>query len=121
MRVLLDSDAYSGFMSGSHRVRDIVQDAEQVLMSAVVVAELLYGFRQGQRLEQYLAELQVLSRQAIRVVRARRTSDRRPILQDHGVAQGEGDGQYRQTTSGSPHTRWRPARTWSPRTATSDT
>ena len=57
MRALLGSDAYSGFMSGSLRVREIVQDAEEILMSAVVVAELLYGFRQGQRLEQNLAEL----------------------------------------------------------------
>ena len=52
VRALLDSGAYSGFMRGSHRVRDIVQDAEEVLMSAVVVGELLYGFRQGPRLEQ---------------------------------------------------------------------
>ena len=57
MRALLDSGAYSGFMRGSHRVREIVQDAEEVLMSAVVVGELLYGFRQGSRLEQNLAEL----------------------------------------------------------------
>ena len=57
VRTLLDSGAYSGFMSGSHRVREIVQHTEEVLMSAVVVAELLYGFRQGPRLEQSLAEL----------------------------------------------------------------
>ena len=57
MRALLDSGAYSGFMRGSHRVREVVQNAEEILMSAVVVGELLYGFRQGQRLEQNLAEL----------------------------------------------------------------
>ena len=57
MRALLDSGAYSRFMRGSHLVREIVQDAEEVLMSAVVVAELLYGFRQGSRLEQNIAEL----------------------------------------------------------------
>ena len=57
MRALLDSGAYSGFMRGSHRVREIVQDAEEILMSAVVVGELLYGFRQGPRFEQNLAEL----------------------------------------------------------------
>ena len=57
VRALLDSGAYSGFMRGSHRVREIVQDSEEVLMSAVVVGELLYGFRQGPRLEQSLAEL----------------------------------------------------------------
>ena len=37
VRALLDSGAYSAFMRGSHRVRDIVQDAEQIIMSAVVV------------------------------------------------------------------------------------
>ena len=57
VRALLDSGAYSAFMSGSHRGREIVQDAEVVLMSAVVVGELLYDFRQGPRLEQTLAEL----------------------------------------------------------------
>ena len=57
MKVMLDSGAYSEFMRGNQRVREIVQDAEEILMSAVVVGELLYGFRQGQRLEQHLAEL----------------------------------------------------------------
>ena len=57
VRALLDSGAYSGFMRGNNRVRDIVQDAEEILMSAIVVGELLYGFRQGPRLEQNLAEL----------------------------------------------------------------
>ena len=54
---MLDSGAYSAFMRGSHRVREIVQDAVGIVMSAVVVGELLYAFRQGQRLEQNVAEL----------------------------------------------------------------
>ena len=54
---MLDSGAYSAFMRGSHRVREIVQAAEQIVIPAVVVGELLYAFRQGQRLEQRLAEL----------------------------------------------------------------
>ena len=90
VRALLDSGAYSGFMSGSHLVREIVQNAEEILMSAVVVGELLYGFRQGPRPEQNLAELRSFSRQAVRVVRACRPGDRGPLLQDHGVAEGEG-------------------------------
>ena len=57
VRALLDSGAYSGFMRGSQRAREIVQDAEEILMSAVVVGELLYGFRQGPRFQQNLAEL----------------------------------------------------------------
>ena len=57
MRILLDSNAYSAFMRGNHEVRDLIQDAEGALFSAVVVGELLYGFRQGARFEQNLAEL----------------------------------------------------------------
>ena len=37
MRILLDSNAYSAFMRGNHEVRDLIQAAEEVLFSAVVV------------------------------------------------------------------------------------
>ena len=57
MRILLDSNAYSAFMRGSHEVRELIQGAEEVLFSAVVVGEQLYGFRQGAHFEQNLAEL----------------------------------------------------------------
>lgn len=57
MRILLDSNAYSAFMRGSHEVRALIRDAEEALFSTVVIGELLYGFRQGARFEQNLAEL----------------------------------------------------------------
>ncbi len=57
MRVLLDSNAYSEFMRGSQQVRSMVQTAEEILLSAIVVGEQLYGFRQGTRLEQNLMQL----------------------------------------------------------------
>ena len=57
MRILLDSNAYSEFMRGKHRVREVVQGAEEILLSAVVVGEQLYSFRQDQRFEQNFAEL----------------------------------------------------------------
>ena len=57
MRVLLDSNAYSAFMRGSHEVRELIQSAEEVLLSAVVVGEQLYGFRRGAHFERNLAEL----------------------------------------------------------------
>ena len=47
MRILLDSNAYSGFMRGSHDVRDLILEAEEVLVSAVVVGEQLYGSAEG--------------------------------------------------------------------------
>ena len=57
MRVMLDSDAYSMLMSGDGRVGDVVRSAEQIVMPAVVVAELTYAFRQGQRTEQHVDQL----------------------------------------------------------------
>ena len=51
MRVLLDSSAYSQFMLGREQVSRIVRGAEELLLSAVVLGELLYGFRHGSRYE----------------------------------------------------------------------
>ena len=47
MRILLDSNAYSRLMRGDDQTAAVVRDATEVLMSAVVVGELLYGFRNG--------------------------------------------------------------------------
>ena len=57
MRILLDSNAYSEFMRGNHRVRELVHGADEILLSAVVVGEQLFGFRRGTRFGQNLAEL----------------------------------------------------------------
>lgn len=57
MRILLDSNAYSEFMRGNQHAGEIVRRAEQILLSAVVIGEQLYGFRQGPRFQQNLAEL----------------------------------------------------------------
>ncbi len=57
MKVLLDSDAYSGLKRGHPRVAEIVRASERVLFSAVVAGELLYGFRQGSRFDKNLREL----------------------------------------------------------------
>ena len=51
MRVLLDSSAYSQLMRGREQVSRIVRGAEEALLSAVVLGELLYGFRHGSRYE----------------------------------------------------------------------
>ena len=54
---MLDSSSYSELMRGDSRVVDIVRSAEEIVMPAVVVAELLYAFRQGRRTEQHVAQL----------------------------------------------------------------
>ena len=57
MRILLDSDAYSLLMRGHQEVADLVRGAEEVLLSAVMVGEVLYGFRWGSYFERNVATL----------------------------------------------------------------
>ena len=57
MRVLLDSNAYSRLMRGDEQTAAVVRDATEILMSAVVIGELLYGFRNGFRFDRNAADL----------------------------------------------------------------
>ncbi len=57
MRILLDSNAYSQLKRGHCRVAEVVRMAEEVLLSAIVIGELLYGFRRGSLFERNVAEL----------------------------------------------------------------
>ena len=57
MRVLLDSNAYSRLMTGDDQTAAVVRGATEILMSAVVVGELLYGFRNGSRFDRNVADL----------------------------------------------------------------
>ena len=57
MRLLLDSNAYSLLMRGHERVAELVRNAQELLFSAVVVGELMYGFRAGSRFERNVADL----------------------------------------------------------------
>lgn len=49
MRVLLDANAYSALMADRGSVADYALRADSVLISAVVLGELLFGFRNGAR------------------------------------------------------------------------
>ena len=51
MRVLLDTNAYSALMRGDEAVAERVRRSERLYLSTVVVGELLYGFRCGDRYE----------------------------------------------------------------------
>ena len=57
MRLLLDSNAYSRYMAGDAALGDLVQAADEVLLSAVVIGEQLFGFRRGTRYEENLAQM----------------------------------------------------------------
>jgi len=60
MKILLDTNAYSALLRGHADVARRVRGAEQVLVSAVVVGELLFGFRNGSRYEASRQEMEEL-------------------------------------------------------------
>ena len=53
----MDSNAYSLLMRGNEEVAELVRRAEEVLFSAIVVGELMYGFRRGTHFERNAADL----------------------------------------------------------------
>lgn len=55
---LLDTDAYSQWKRGHRGVHRRLQAARRIYFSAVVVGELLSGFRRGSRFEQSVESLQ---------------------------------------------------------------
>lgn len=57
MRILLDSNAYSLLMRGHEQVAELVRSAEDVILSAIVVGELMYGFRWGSQFDRNAADL----------------------------------------------------------------
>lgn len=50
--VLIDTNAYGRFLAGDERVLDALGEAETVFLSAVVLGELLAGFRGGSMLRE---------------------------------------------------------------------
>lgn len=63
MKVSLDTNAYSALRRGHPAVTRHVRESEEVLVSAIVAGELLFGFRNGSRyaenlraLEEFLAD-----------------------------------------------------------------
>jgi predicted nucleic acid-binding protein len=52
MRLLLDTNAYSAMVEGRPEVVGLFRQAEEVMISTVVLGELLYGFHNGSRYEQ---------------------------------------------------------------------
>lgn len=57
MKLALDTNAYTALMRGREEVAERVRGAGRVLVSAVVVGELLYGFFHGSRREENLRQL----------------------------------------------------------------
>ena len=57
MKRLLDTNAYSALKRGNPETVELIRESQQLLMSAVVVGELMSGFRSGGRSEANLKDL----------------------------------------------------------------
>jgi tRNA(fMet)-specific endonuclease VapC len=57
MKILLDTSAYVGFKRNHIGLVDIIVNSERVLISAIVLGELMFGFRSGSRFKKNIAEL----------------------------------------------------------------
>jgi tRNA(fMet)-specific endonuclease VapC len=56
-KILLDTNAYTAFMTGDEAVLEALAEAETTLLSAIVIGELHAGFRGGTRLRENKAQL----------------------------------------------------------------
>lgn len=57
MTALLDTNAYTALMRGDNAIIRVLSEADRILMSVIVIGELEYGFRHGQRYEDNRAYL----------------------------------------------------------------
>ena len=56
-RILLDTNAYTAFLTGDKRVLNALTEAETAFLSAIVIGELYAGFCGGNRLKENKALL----------------------------------------------------------------
>ncbi|MDX9714050.1 MAG: type II toxin-antitoxin system VapC family toxin [Dissulfurispiraceae bacterium] len=68
-KILLDTNAYSGFMSGSQVVFDHIVESEIVYVSTVMLGELFAGFIGGKRYSENIYDLRrFLSKDGVNVI-----------------------------------------------------
>ena len=90
MKILLDTSAYVGFKRGTEEVVDSVTGAEAVLFSPVVLGELMFGFRNGNRFKENMDELnKFLEHKVVEIIHIwKTTSDRYSRIALHLKRQG---------------------------------
>jgi tRNA(fMet)-specific endonuclease VapC len=90
MKILLDTSAYVGFKRGTEEVVDSITSAETVLFSPVVLGELMFGFRNGNRFKENMDELnKFLAHQVVEIIHiGKTTSDRYSRITLHLKRQG---------------------------------
>ena len=46
-RILLDTSAYSGYLRGNGKIREVIRHADDISVTPIILGELLEGFRKG--------------------------------------------------------------------------
>lgn len=64
-KILLDTNAYSQFMAGNENVLEKISESDVVYISIFVLAELLYGFKCGSKIEKNTKELKIFCQKPI--------------------------------------------------------
>ena len=68
-KILLDTNAYSGFMAGDKRVFEYIVEAEIIYISTIVIGELFAGFHGGEKLTQNKEELKsFLNKDGVKII-----------------------------------------------------
>ena len=90
MKILLDTSGYVGFKRGTEEVVDSITSAEAVSFSPVVLGELMFGFRNGNRFKKNMDELnKFLDHEVVEIVHiGKTTSDRYSRIALHLKRQG---------------------------------
>lgn len=90
MKILLDTSAYVAFKRGIKEVIDIIASAESVLFSPIVLGELMFGFRNGNRFKENMYDLNnLLQHEVVETVQiGKTTSDRYSRIAFHLKRQG---------------------------------
>jgi len=69
MKILLDTNAYSGFMNGDQSVLDYMIGSENIYLSTIMIGELFAGFRGGKKYTANVEELRdFLSKDGVRTI-----------------------------------------------------
>ncbi len=70
MNICVDTNAYSLLMQNNKKIREYIEEAEKVFISAIVIGELYAGFQLGSRLKENYEELkQFLSMSGVEIVK----------------------------------------------------
>jgi len=90
LKILLDTSGYVGFKRGTEELVDSITSAETVLFSPVVLGELMFGFRNGNRFKENMDELnKFLEHKVVEIIHiGKTTSDRYSRIALHLKRQG---------------------------------